>query len=168
MRELSVDAQRRVDWLLTRYPVRQAAMLPILYLLQDVYGSVSDEAIVHAAKIIGVPPATVYGVLSFYTLFKRPWEGKHVIWVCSTLSCALGGSERLFDHCQAKLGVRKDGTTPDRLFTLKKQECLGACDKAVCVQIDDDYQFNMTPDAMDRIIDDIRDREMSRSGKEGE
>lgn len=168
MKELTAEQQKRVDWLLSRYPVRRAAMLPILYLMQDVYGSVSDDAVVHCSKIIECPPATVYGVLSFYTLFKRPWEGKHVIWVCATLSCALGGAERVFDHCRAVLGVNKDGTTSDKLFTLKKQECLGACEKAVVVQIDDDYYFNVTPDVMDKIIEDIREREMSRMGKEAE
>jgi NADH-quinone oxidoreductase subunit E len=167
MKELTAEAQRRADWIVSRYPVRQAAMLPILYLLQEVYGSVSDEAITHAAKLLQVPPATVYGVLSFYTLFKRPWEGKHTIWVCSTLSCALAGSEKLFDHCRAALGVRKDQTTPDKLFTLKKQECLGACDKAVVVQIDDDYYFNVTPEVIDKIIDDLRQKALSHSGKEG-
>jgi NADH-quinone oxidoreductase subunit E len=156
MKELAEPVQKKIDWVVSRYPIRQAAMLPILYIMQEVYGSISDDAILHASKILQVPPATVYGVFSFYTMFRRPWEGKHTVWVCSTLSCALAGSEKLFDHCRAKLGCKKDGTTPDRMFTVKKQECLGACDKAVVVQIDDDYYFNQTPESLQAVLQKVR------------
>jgi NADH-quinone oxidoreductase subunit E len=167
MRELGPSVRKRIDQLLTRYPVRQAAMLPVLHLMQEVYGSISDEAVEQTASILQVPPAAVYGVVSFYTLFKRPWEGKHTIWICATLPCALGGAERVFDRCKKILGVEKDGTTADRLFTLKKQECLAACDKPVCVQIDDDYYFNQSPETIGPLIETLRDQVMTRSGKEG-
>lgn len=159
MLQLDAELRKQIDEIIARYPVRRAAMLPILHLFQERFGSISDEVIQSVAEILEVPPAAVYGVISFYVLFKRPWEGRHVIWVCATLPCALAGAERLYDHLKEKLKVDETGTSPDRLFTLKKQECLAACDRAVCVQIDEDYYFNMDPGKIDRIVDELRARE---------
>lgn len=160
MLEIDEALRKQIDSILRRYPQKQAAMLPVLHLMQEEFGSISDDAIRAAAKVLEVPPAMVYGVVSFYTLFKRPWEGRHTIWVCSTLPCALKGAKRIYEHLKEKLHVdEKDPTTSDRVFTLKKQECLAACEKAVCVQIDDDYHINVTPDMLDGIVDALRAQE---------
>lgn len=159
VKTLSEDRRKELDHLFSRYPTRQAAMLPVLYLMQEEYGSLTDDAIHHAAELLDVSPAKVRGVASFYTLFRMPWEGRHTIWVCSTLSCALRGSERVFDHLKETLGVRAGGTTKDGFCTLKKQECLGACDYAPVVQLDDEYLLNVTPESIDRAIENLRRRE---------
>lgn len=156
MLEVDEALRKQIDEVLARYPERRAGMLPVLHLLQERFGSVSDDVIRLAARILDVPPAKVYGVVSFYTLFKRPWEGRHTVWVCSTLPCALLGAKAIHEHLRRKLRVDRDGTSPDRLFTLKKQECLGACDQAVCVQIDDDVHFRVTPEKLDALLESKR------------
>jgi NADH-quinone oxidoreductase subunit E len=159
MVELDDSLRKQIEEIVSAYPQRQAGMLPVLHLMQERFGAISDDVIRTTAEVLGVSAAKVYGVITFYTLFKRPWEGKHVIWVCSTLPCALQGSEKLYDLLKDKLKVDETGTTPDGLFTLKKQECLGACEKAVCVQVDDEYHFNVTPEVIDKILDEIRAKE---------
>ncbi|HLG43245.1 MAG TPA: NAD(P)H-dependent oxidoreductase subunit E [Planctomycetota bacterium] len=159
MLEIDAALRKEIDQILARYPAKEAGMLPVLYAMQNRFGSISDDVIDATAKVIDVPPAKVYGVISFYTLFKRPGEGRHTIWVCSTLTCALMGAKRVHQHLCDKLRVDKSGTSPDRLFTVKKQECLAACDRAVCVQIDDDYHYNVTPAVLDGLIEAIRGQE---------
>lgn len=124
--QLKPETAQRIEWTLTRYPNRRAALLPILHLLQADQGSITDECVFEAAKICEVSPAWVYGVLSFYTLFKRPWEGRTTVWVCSTIACALNGSDRLYDYLKEALRCGPDGVSADGRYTLKKQECLAA------------------------------------------
>jgi NADH-quinone oxidoreductase subunit E len=159
MVEIDESLRKEIDQILSRYPVKEAGMLPVLYALQSRFGAISDEAIEVAARTLDVPPAKVYGVLSFYTLFKRPGEGKHTVWVCSTLTCALFGAKRIHRHLCERLKVDKNGTSPDRLFTVKRQECLAACEQAPCVQIDDDYHYKVTPEMLDGLIEALRAQE---------
>ncbi len=146
--------KEKIDWLLSRYPSKQAAFLPLLWLVQEAKGSISDEDVMWVSKTLDITPSHIFGVLSFYTLFKRPWEGRNIIHVCSTLPCALRGSEKLFDHISAKLGVKNNETTPDKKFTLKKAECLAACDRAPVLQLNLKYSLNVTLNDVDRLIDE--------------
>ena len=136
---VSAKTQREIDALVERLPRPQAAMLPALHLIQDEQGHVPVPAREWLAARLGVSPAAVEAVLSFYTLFRREPEGKYVLYVCSTLPCALRGAERLFERLEQALGVDAGGTTPDRRFTLKRAECLGSCDQAPVLQVNEDY-----------------------------
>ncbi len=153
--QLSEKSKKHFAWLLTRYPTREAAMLPSLRLVEEEFGEISLEGMALVAELLQVPPARVYGVFTFYTHYRRAGTGRHLVQFCATLPCALRGSEALFDHASAKLGVKKDGTTADRRITLKKVECLASCGTAPCVQINDDYHENLTPEKLDAILDGL-------------
>ncbi|MBI5369479.1 MAG: NAD(P)H-dependent oxidoreductase subunit E [Planctomycetes bacterium] len=154
--QFSEQTQKRFDWLLTRYPTRQAALLPTLRLAEEEFGGLGLEEMKYVAGLIGVSPAHVLGVVSFYTHYRRKSEGKYVVQVCSTLPCALRGAAGVAEHLQSKLGIKCGQTTPDGKFTLKKVECLAACDRAPMMQINDDDHFDLTPEKIDRILASLK------------
>jgi NADH-quinone oxidoreductase subunit F len=148
-REFSEAARRDLDAIIARYPERGAALLPALRLLEREFGCVDGPGMIAVAKLLGVPPARVYGVSTFYTHFRGPADGKYVLQVCSTGPCALRGSERIHDYLKEKLGG-------DALFTLKKVECLANCDAAPCLQVNEDYVDRVTPEMIDAMISEMR------------
>lgn len=133
--EMSQPTQDKVAELLTRYPVKQGALLPILHAVQDELGSLSVEALEWVARKVEVPPATVYGVATFYPMFRMEPVGRHHIKVCASLPCALAGCQELIKALEEKLGIEVGQTTPDGEFTLSKTECLAACTEAPAVLI---------------------------------
>ena len=141
------ETDRRIDELLTRFPMRGSALLPALYLVQEEKGHVSDESMEYVASKIGVSPAFVAGVVSFYTMFHRRPVGRHHIQVCRTLPCALSGSDTLMAHLKARLGIRE--------FSLASVECLGACDRAPFLQINDREHGPVDRAKMDEILKEL-------------
>jgi NADH-quinone oxidoreductase subunit E len=100
--------------------------------------------------------AHVQGVVTFYTLFNQKPVGKHQVWVCRTLPCALRGAGELLHHCEKKLGIHAGETTPDGAITLRTAECLASCGTAPMIQVDKDYHENLTPEKVDAILDGLR------------
>ena len=143
------------DRIVSRYPDREAAILPALHLAQREFGHVSDEAIVYVAGLIGVTPARVEGVATFYTMYNRKPVGKYHVQICRNISCSLLGAEHLIEHVAGKLGVKPGGTTPDGKFTLSQVECLGSCGTAPVMQVNDDYYENLTEASIDAILDKL-------------
>lgn len=139
-----------------RFPQPDGALLTALRMAEREVGFINPHICEQVAGALGMPPSKVWGVVSFYTTFRRDTDGKHILYVCSTLPCALRGSENVFDYLSDKLGVKKDETTADKLFTLRKAECLGSCDTAPCVQVNEDYYENLTFEKIDQIIDDLK------------
>ena len=135
---VSAETDRAIDAFLTRYPKRSSALLPALYAVQAEHGWISEEAMEYVARKIGVAPAFVAGVVSFYTMFHRQPVGKHHIQVCRTLSCMLRGSFQVMARLREKLGVEVGQVTPDGRFSIQYVECLGACDTAPCAQVNDE------------------------------
>lgn len=150
--QFSASTQKQFDLLLTRYPTRQAALLPTLRLIEREFGEISNEGVRFAADLLGLSPARVLGVLSFYTHYRRPGDGKYVIQVCCTLPCALRGSSSLVHAVSAALGIGPGQTTPDGRFTLKKAECLAACDIAPMLSINDDYYGPVDPEKVGELL----------------
>ena len=148
----SAEAMKEFDWIVSRYPNKRAALLPTLRLLEKEFGRIDPEGMQLAAKLVGMSPAEVLGVVSFYTHYKRESDGKYVMWVCNTLPCALRGARQMTETIEKKLGVKSGGTTADGRFTLKKAECLASCDTAPCLQIDDDHYENVTEAQLDAIL----------------
>ncbi len=144
----------RYEWLLTRYPDKQAALLPTLRIAEEEFGSIGTEEITYVAKLMGISPARVYGVFTFYTHYRRKGTGTYHIQVCSTLSCALRGSEEVVDHLKKRLDINVGETSDDGRFTLSKVECLASCDTAPMLQLNDDYHEGLTLQDVDRIIDE--------------
>ena len=127
-------------------------MLPVLYLAQEEFGYLGPEAIEYVARIMGQSPARVQGVVSFYTMFNTKPIGRHHIQVCRTLSCALGGAEKITSFIKKTLGIESGQTTADGRFTLSEVECLASCGTAPMMQINDDYYENLTEEKVTEIL----------------
>ena len=153
--EFSPEAKKEIEWLYSRYPERQAALLPVLRVAEREFGGIGPDAIRCVAKEMGLSPGFIYGVFTFYTHFRREGEGKYIVQVCSTLPCALRGCRDVVRHLSERFGVRPGETTEDGRFTLKKVECLASCDTAPVVQINDDYHENLTLERLDEILDGL-------------
>ncbi|GIX04183.1 MAG: hypothetical protein KatS3mg114_0052 [Planctomycetaceae bacterium] len=132
--------------LMSRYPTKQAVTLPALHLVQQTYGCVSLQAVREIADLLELHPAEVHDTLSFYGFFRDEEHrlGRHRVWVCRSLSCALRGGETLLAQLSQYLGIHPGETTPDGRITLEFAECLGACEGAPCMLINDDRCTNLT------------------------
>lgn len=150
---LSPERESQLETILARYPNRQAACIPVLHLCQDQEGWISEDAVRWVADRLGISAAHVKGVVTFYTLFNREPPGKHQVWVCRTLSCALGGADRILHHCEKRLGVHAGETTKDGKVTLRTAECLASCGTAPMMQVDRDYHENLTIEQVDVLLD---------------
>ncbi len=153
---LSDDREKELTEILTRYPTKMGACIPALHLCQEQNGWISEEVIHWVANRLDLPPAHVQGVVTFYTLFNQKPVGKHQVWVCRTLPCALRGGNELLAYCEKKLGVHAGETTSDGAITLRSAECLASCGTAPMMQVDKDYHENLTPEAVDRLLDALR------------
>jgi len=150
--EFSPEALKKFEETVSRYPKREAAMLPVLYLAQAEFGHLSHEAIAYVAKLMDQPPARVHGVVSFYTMFNVRPVGRYHIQVCRTLSCALRGAEQMTGFIKKTLGIEVGQTTADGKFTLSEVECLASCGTAPMMQINDDYYENLTEEKVTEIL----------------
>jgi len=150
----------RFDEIVKRYPPdrRRSAVLPALYLAQYQQGYITANAIRHVADLIGITRADVEDVVSYYTMFYTRPVGKFVINVCRTLSCAVNGAERVTEELSAALGIKPGQTDPTGAFTLMEVECLGACDRAPVVMVNDAWHERLQPEAAAKLVDDLRTR----------
>jgi NADH-quinone oxidoreductase subunit E len=151
----SAELEGKIGALLPRYPTRRAALLPALRLIQEEHGHISVDAERRVAEILDLVPITVRQVVTFYTMLTRHPLGRFHLQVCSNLSCALAGGDRVSAYLQAKLGVRPGETTPDGKFTLTEVECLGACDEAPCMMINFDFYGHLETARVDEILDGL-------------
>jgi NADH-quinone oxidoreductase subunit E len=153
---LDATLRREIEAIVPRYPTRQAAVLPALHLVNERLGYVPLPAVVELAGLLGLAPAQVQDTLSFYGFFKqdRPL-GKHRVWVCRSISCAACGGEELLERLSAKLGVQPGQTTADGNVTLEFAECLGACDVAPAVLVDETLHGNMTNEKINELVREL-------------
>ena len=154
--EFSPETLKKFEATVARYPKKEAAMLPVLYLAQQEFGHLGPEAIEYVAKLMDQAPARVHGVVSFYTMYNMKPIGRHHIQVCRTLSCALGGAEKLTAFIKQKLGIEPGQTTPDGRYTLTEVECLASCGTAPMMQVNDDYYENLTELKINEILDSLK------------
>ena len=156
----TAENRARFDVIVARYPAdrRRSAVLPALYLAQYQQGYITANAIRHVADLLGITRADVEDVVSFYTMFYTKPVGKFVLQVCRTLSCALNGAERVTEELQGTLGLRPGETDATGTFTLLEVECLGACDRAPVVMVNDAWHECLTPEKAARLVDDLRTR----------
>jgi NADH-quinone oxidoreductase subunit E len=153
---LTADNVKVAEEIVSLFPRAKSALIPLLHLAQEQDGWVTDEAMEHIAELVGVTPAEVLGTCSFYEMFKREPVGRYVINVCTNISCQILGAEALLEHAEDRLGVKAGGTTPDGTFTLEDVECIAACTKAPCLQVNYRFFYDVTPEDLDRLIDDLR------------
>lgn len=154
---LSPERERELEDLLKRYPTKMGATIPLLHMCQDQHGHVDDDVIEYISNRLDIPPAHVKGVVTFYTLFNQKPVGKHQVWVCRTLPCALRGAGDLLAHCEKRLGIHAGETTPDGKVTLRTAECLASCATAPMMQVDKEYFENLTPERVDAILKKLQE-----------
>lgn len=152
------ELRSRLDEILARYPQSRAALIPALHLAQRHWGGwLPEEAVQAVAHELDLPPAEVWGVVSFYDLFHTHPVGRHRLRVCTNLPCQLRGAEEILEQLGDELGVGEDEVTPDGLCSYVHFECLGSCDTAPMMMIDDRYEENLTPERVREILGEIRE-----------
>ncbi len=154
--EFSEKTKKKIEEIVARYPQKEAAILPILHITQQEFGSISAEEEKLVARILGIKPISVRELVTFYTMFSEKSLGKYHIQVCSNLSCSLLGAGNFVDYLVEKLGIKPGETTPDKKFTLSTVECLGACERAPCMLINFNYYGEMDPKKVDEILDGLK------------
>ena len=151
--EFSAAAKAKFDQILTRYPTKRAAIMSTLWLAQEEFGWLSSEVLEYVAGLLELTPAFTASVASFYTMYYKQPVGTHHVQVCTNLSCALVGADRIVDCLRKRLGIEVGETTADKKFSLSVVECLASCGTAPMMQINDDYWENLTPERTLEIID---------------
>jgi NADH-quinone oxidoreductase subunit E len=142
-----------------RYPTRQAALIPTLWMAQREFGWISPDAELYVAELMELPPAHVHAVVTFYTMFHRKPVGRHLLDVCVNLSCRLRGADQIVDCIRRRLGIEPGQTTADNRFTLGTVECLASCGTAPMLQLDQDrYCENLTVESTLKLIDELAAR----------
>jgi NADH-quinone oxidoreductase E subunit len=151
------ERRRELDELLTRYPTKQAALLPALWMVQHDRGWVSEDGMAEVAEALGITPAYVKGVVTFYTMYHQHPVGKHFIQVCTTSPCAVCGAEEVRDAFLRATGCEELGvTSPDGKYTVIEVECLGACGFATPVMINEEFLESVTPDKVPGILSQLK------------
>jgi NADH-quinone oxidoreductase E subunit len=139
-----------------RYPTSQALVLPVLWLVQEQEGYISENSMKYVAALLDVPFGHILGVVTFYTMLHAEPTGKHHIEVCTNISCLLRGSKKILSHLEQRLGIRPGETTAEKRWTLSEVECMGSCGTAPMMAIGDDYYENLSIEKIDSIIDRVK------------
>jgi NADH-quinone oxidoreductase E subunit len=150
--------RKRLDKILSRYPNKRAALLPVLNLAQEIRGHLSQEAMERVAEALELSPATVRGVATFYTMYNKRPVGRHLIQVCTNVSCNLCGGHEVFESFLDHTGTEPGQNSEDGEFTVIEAECLGACGFPTAVQINNRYFENVEPGDVPAILEQVRKR----------
>uniref|UniRef100_A0A8B9QKD9 NADH dehydrogenase [ubiquinone] flavoprotein 2, mitochondrial n=1 Tax=Apteryx owenii TaxID=8824 RepID=A0A8B9QKD9_APTOW len=164
--DFTPENQKRIEAIINNYPGghKSAAVMAVLDLAQRQHGWLPISAMNKVAEVLEMPPMRVYEVATFYTMYNRKPVGKYHIQVCTTTPCMLRDSDSILEAIKKKLGIKVGETTPDKLFTLIEVECLGACVNAPMVQINDNYYEDLTPKAIEDIIDELKAGRVPKPG----
>jgi len=142
--------------LIAQYEDSRSALIPLIHRFQEEEGYVSPAAMRTTAEWLGLPVSIVESTVSFYTLFFRKPVGKYMLQVCRNLSCSINGAEEIMAHFRKQLGINHLETTEDGLFSYEEVECLAACDRAPCMQVNLDFVYDLTPDMIDAMLAGMR------------
>ncbi|MDP2278527.1 MAG: NADH-quinone oxidoreductase subunit NuoE [Nitrospirota bacterium] len=149
----SETAIKELSEIKQRYPNARAALLPALYIAQREFGHLSADAYEAVSDILGVPKAIARGVGTFYAMYKHKPMGRHIVQLCTNVSCMILGAERLSDFLKNKYGLEPGGTSPDKRFSLVVMECIGACGTAPAMLVNDDFYENLTEKGITKILE---------------
>lgn len=154
--EFSAEASKKLGLLIQRYPSKKPVVLAALHLAQKEHGHLSDDAMRLVARTLDLPLAHVYGVATFYTMFRRQPAARNILRICTNISCMLRGAYDVFAEFERKLGVKKGGTAGD--FTLVEEECIAACANAPAIVCGTRYFLDVKPGDVDVILDELRQK----------
>jgi NADH-quinone oxidoreductase subunit E len=152
----SPEIEEKFKHLVSIYPQKRSALIPMLLLAQKEHGFVKAEAIEYVGKYLDLNPSEVDSILSFYTLLRRQPVGKYHILICTNLACLLQGSDDIVACIKRKLGIGLGEVTPDRLFSAIEFECLGSCTTAPCVQVNGEFHENLDVEKTEKLLDELR------------
>lgn len=148
----SPQQQQHIAEIRKRYPTAQAACMPVLHVAQETFGYLSDEVLTLVAETLGISHAHVYGVATFYTMYHKKPVGKHVLMLCTNVSCMLRGAKDTLQAFETHLGIQAGETTADGEFTLIEEECLAACANAPALVCGDTYFLDIVPEQVPSIL----------------
>src|SRR5438046_5169536 len=152
---ISEQAKQRMRNLASRYPVARSAIMPALYIAQQEEGYLTQEGLQAVAEAIGLTPDDVESVATFYTMYYQQPQGKKIIKVCTSLSCYLRNCDKLVEHLENRLNIKRGETTPDGNYTLLTAECLASCGTAPVLQINDEFVENVTLQSADALLNKL-------------
>lgn len=149
------EQMRDIDHWVAKYPKPQAqsAVMSTLRIVQEEHGYLTHELMDAVAEYLNMPAIAVYEVATFYTMYEHKPVGRHIVNVCTNISCQLCDSAKVVTHLENRLGIKLGGTTSDGRFTLRAVECLGACVNAPMMQVDNEYHEQLTPEKIDSILE---------------
>ena len=154
--QFSDSTMRRFNDQLSRYPTKMAALLPTLHLAQEEWGWISPEAMTYIAELLDLAPSYVYGVVTFYHMYNMKPVGKYHLQVCTNLSCMLNGAYDIYENLHKKLGCNPGEISADGRFSYTEVECLGSCDTAPVVQVNNDYYEKTSVDQMNDLMNKLK------------
>ena len=146
----------RFEKILSKYETKASALLPTLWLAQEQFGYLTNETMDYVARLLDMQPAHVYEAVSFYVMYKRKDMGKYCLQICNNITCSMMGSEKLIQVVRDELGINFHEVTKDKMFSLVPVQCLGSCDTAPVVQVNEEYCENLTPEKFKELIKRLR------------
>ena len=155
----SDQLEQRFATMVTHYPTKRSALVPMLLYIQDEIGALTDEAIHEMAQRTELTELEVRNVTSYYSMLRTHKIGKYNFQVCTNVSCLLRGGEEILDHCKKKLRIDHKESTPDGLFHVEEVECIGACSWAPAMMLNYDFHENLTVQKIDELIDGLKKKE---------
>lgn len=153
--KLSDAAEKKIEQYKKRYPDPRSAVMPALYMAQEELGSITQDAINWVSEKVGIPPAHVWEVATFYTMYYKKPVGKYHFQVCRTLSCAILGAKKLTQHLEKRFNVAPGEVTADGMWSYEEVECLGSCGSAPMCEVNDCFFENLTPEKLEKLIQAI-------------
>ncbi len=156
MMSFSPENQTRFEKILSKYETKASALLPTLWLAQEQFGFLSHEAMDYVAGLLEMAPVHVYEAVSFYVMFKRKDMGKYCLQICNNITCQMMGSEKLIQVAKEELHINFNEVTEDKMFSLVPVQCLGSCDTAPVIQVNEEYCENLTPEKLKELIARLR------------
>ncbi|MEJ2149969.1 MAG: NADH-quinone oxidoreductase subunit NuoE [Chloroflexota bacterium] len=145
-----------VEHHLAKYPDKRSAIMPLLFIAQEEYGHITDEAMQEVADLLDLDITHVRGIVGFYTMYYDRPIGRHLLYICTDLPCALRGAEEFSEHVCQRLGIEPGETTEDGIFTVENVMCIGACDRAPVMQVNFQFHENLDFEQVDRLLEGLR------------
>ena len=153
--KFSEENLQKIEQVLKKYPTKQAAVMPVLYIAQEQNGWISNEVMVETASVLEMNEEDVFGVVTFYTMYHKKEMGKYHIQVCTNVSCMLRGGYQIYDAVKEKLGLDNGDVSNDKKFSLEEVECMGSCGTAPMIAVNEDYFENLDKEKALQILDSL-------------
>ncbi len=157
--KFTVENTKRIEEAVKKYPHKNAAVMPVLYIAQEQDGWISQEVIKEVASILEMTAEEILGVVTFYSMYHTKPAGKYHLQVCTNVSCMLRGAESIYNYIKNKLNIENGGITEDNIFSLEEVECMGSCGTAPMFAINEDFFENLSIQKVDEIIESFKNQD---------